>query len=337
MQFKIKTKIFFIFMLSFQLAAFASETSVNDDASEKNEPHFESQISEIFNQAVIKIESEPQSSATKSVEDHEAIIRINKKFKNHELFLKNVVYRSDTNVLRITFSDMTNHDIIKAAYKTGSDPVLKSSVFADKKQIIDIKISYKNKAGEYTYLQLLNSDHNQLNEDVYKLPKFTINGNLPSTKCLFCHTLAKTDGSPSGVFFTRYQKTKKPNPADFSHQIFKQDRFKLLKGSMAKKLKLPPMKSEFMFQKITTNSNFNDEEVNKYMRTLFEMPELIEVMARDNQKSYCVQIVVNTSPKLGTDNYICADNSTKTLHVKFKNFYLVNKEQGLVEYAKPYY
>ncbi len=156
--------------------------------------------------------------------DHQVLKRILGKFRNHKMMLKNAVYRTDMGTIRLTWADDANIDIVKVAYKTGKDPVLGNSVYADKRQLTDVKIMYRTASNTYDYLHLVNIDdihHNPMAAVPEPPPvpakptfNYAIEGKLTNEQCRFCHILAQNDGSPKGVFFPRYQETYKATPIE---------------------------------------------------------------------------------------------------------------------------
>ena len=107
----------------------------------------------------------------------------------------------------------------------------------------------------------------------------------------------------------------------------------------AKELGMPDMKEDFLYQKIELSAPSAPAEATSFARTLIELPQLIEVMARDNNKSTCVAIDFGAGAAkngFGRNDYVCADNSAQRLIVKLTNSMLtVNK--GAKEYSEPYF
>src|ERR1700722_1492601 len=115
-----------IMLICIGLPCFAADKGANAPLN------FDTQIIHIF-EAAQTADSEPLHEA--SPDDRTTLARILKKLRHHQLVLKNVVYRTDTAVLRITWADDHNDDVIKAAYKTGKDRILSNSLYADKGQV----------------------------------------------------------------------------------------------------------------------------------------------------------------------------------------------------------
>ena len=333
--------------------------------------NFDSQILHIF-EAAQTADSEPFHEA--SPDDRATLARILKKLRRHQLVLKNVVYRTDMQVIRITWADDHNDDVVKAAYKSGKDRILSNSLYADKGQVISVKIIYRNPQGAYNYLNLDNlNEAIKMNETIKSnssppdgastaqppddyategnksnapspgktgaaqpLYNYAIEGNPSNEKCGFCHVLAKNDGEPSGLFFPRYQESH-ADPDIKVDNIFHLDEFLPQEASSAKKLGLPAMQENFLLRKVeNVTSPYPPPEEVRLFRTLVELPQLIEVMARDNRQSLCVlaQFAGDVSVKF-TGSYVCADNAAQRLYVRLVNPALSHK--GPIDYSEPYF
>lgn len=219
------------------------------------------------------------------------------------MFLKNIVYRIERSVIRVTWADAKNIDIVKLAYKTDKDEVISNSLFADKDKILDAKIMFLLKNGEYGYL-LIESDvdlpsvvvnqandnaniavqKNNMNAISYKYSKYIVESNLSNERCGFCHVLAKHNGSPSGLFFPRYQEKLSTITEDIHvSKIFNSAGFVIKQPQEGVLLGLPLMQEQFLYKKISTFDGgrlYNNAD-RMFIQTSFETPELIEVMARD--------------------------------------------------------
>jgi hypothetical protein len=272
---------------------------------------------------------------------------IYQKILAHEIKLKNVVFRNDSRGIRVTFADDKNHYIYKATYKTASDPVLTNSVYADKNELVDIKIMYLS-GDEYKYISIQNDKGQKKYVSMPQSPEdrsqkqavvdsYTVLTSLSNEKCGFCHVVAQNDGNKQGLFFPRYQETTATTQKEIdAKSIFRSDDFsKTVKGLV--NLNIPnEMTDEFYFNSVSREKN-GDIDVNKYARTLFEMPELVEVLAKDNQKSYCINVDFGkNNPAMRSDNYVCADYKNKKLFVYYHNpFYVGGK--GVVKDVRPFY
>lgn len=298
---------------------------------------------------ILEVSGKAQGEYAQNVTDKERAIldRILKKFREHKMMLKNVVYRTDMGVIRITWADDDNIDVVKTAYKTNKDPVLGNSVYADKSQIADVKIMYRKTPDSYDYLRLQNllttkdafvqSGYDQYIPDPDS--EYLFQGKLSNEKCGFCHILAKNDGSPNGVFFPRYQENGGKHDIGEMGSVFHLQGFDQKDSGEAEELGLVEMKEDFLYRKIDMGPANTSEESKRYTRTLIELPQLIEVMARDNQKSICVAVDSGenrTKAGFGRNDYVCADNAAQKLSVRLTNAMLtVNK--GPKEYSEPYF
>jgi hypothetical protein len=258
--------------------------------------NFDSQLIGIFEVAQTANAVSEQHGV--SPEDRKVLARILDKFRKHKMMLKNAVYRTDMGVIRITWADDSNIDIVKVAYKTSKDPVLGNSIYADKRQVVDVKISYRTASNSYHYLRLQSMDNIRSTYVIGDTPlpppekpafDYKIEGKLTNEECRFCHILAQNDGSPSGVFFPRYQETYKQTPIN-PQSLFRAEHFTLTAARLAESLGLPKMKEDFLYQKVDVSLPDVQDENKHFARTLIELPQLIEVMARDNNKSMCVAV-----------------------------------------------
>ena len=315
-------------------------------ADEKEIPlNFDTQLIRIFEVAQTAPAFAPESVPTDK--DREVLARILGKLRNKQMMLKNVVYRTDMDVIRITWGDADNNDVIKVAYKIGKDPVLSNSSYADKRQVVDVKISYR--VGDaYQYLRIQNM------QSVYfagpapektkpaKIPKeptfkdYRVEAKLTDQQCGFCHILAQNDGSPKGVFFPRYQEAYGDYKMHEMGSVFHIDHFTNTPAASAKSLGLPDMKEDFLYQRVNSTPYASPENT-QFVRSLIELPQLVEVMARDNKKSTCVIADFGTAMSpTDVDNYVCADNAAQKLMVKITNPVL-SSNKGPKEYTEPYF
>ena len=320
----------------------------NGYAAEKEIPlNFDTQLIRIFEAAQTAPELSPQHPV--SSEERKVIAHILGEFRNHQMRLKNAVYRTDTGIIRITWADDDNNDVVKVGYKTRKDPVLGNSVYADKRQVYDVKISYR--AGNaYDYLLFMNMDialmSNAADGDrPQPLPEkptfdhYRVEGKLTNEECRFCHILAQNDGSPKGVFFPRYQESYGEHTMGELNPLFRTDHFARMPASSAGNLGLPEMKEDFLYQKISASPKMPPENM-PFVRTLIELPQLIEVMARDNKQSTCVAVDIRFNDRRlggdGSNDYVCADNAAQRLMVKLTNPVLTSNK-GAKEYSEPYF
>ena len=330
--------LFFVFLLSLHRihAAHSKEVPLN----------FDTQLIRIFEVAQTAPELSPQHPV--SAEERRVISRILDKFRKHQMRLKNAVYRTDTGIIRITWADDDNNDVVKAGYKTRRDPVLGNSLYADKRQVYDIKISYRT-GNAYDYLLFVNTDTALMSNAAdgdrpQPLPEkptfdhFRVEGRLTNEECRFCHILAQNDGSPKGVFFPRYQESYGEHTIGEMNPLFHTDHFTRMPAGSARNLDLPEMKEDFLYQKITAGPKMPLENM-PFVRTLIELPQLIEVMARDNKQSTCIAVDNRFNDRLlggdGSNDYVCADNAAQRLMVKLTNP-LLTANKGAKEYSEPY-
>jgi hypothetical protein len=333
-----------ILVLSASGLAKASEPPKAIDDADANVQNFDSQVIDIFKGVVENPQVMPGTTDVGTDDQKAALKTIYKKFIDHEMFLKNVVYRTDINVIRVTWGDRKNEYIVKVSYKTGKDKVLSNSVYADKKAVLDVKIMYRKPDSEFDYIDLLDTrlfengrpvNHVENAHDVYY-----VQYKLPDEQCGFCHTLAKYDNSPSGIFFPRYQEGQGTDKLGSMSTFFDPGKLELRKKEESANLGLPEMKDDFYFFKVTKTSIYeNDKNSQKIMRTLIELPQLLEVLSMDNHKSYCLLTDTGEVGKnlgFGRDDYICADNVARKLHVKMTDSSITNKNEPII-YTEAYF
>lgn len=261
------------------------------------------------------------------------------------MMLKNAVYRTDMGVIRLTWADDENEDVVKVAYKTAKDPVLGNSVYADKRQVIDVKIMYRSEAKVYEYLRFSNRDNtNSANMDmptpVPATPQFnfSVQSRLTNEQCGFCHVLAQNDGSPKGVFFPRYQESY-GHPSASIKLPWRMENFAMMHPQDTEKLGLPGMAEDFLYQKVVVGIESPAPESVQFARTLIEAPQLVEVWARDNNQSTCIAVDFGQSGAafgMGRNDYVCADNREKRLYVRLTNNALTINH-GPKDYSEPYF
>ncbi len=340
---KILISVFLSFVFS---QSFATE-EVKDNYSKS--VSYDEQIKEIFHSIVHNAgfyTSEYDSNNLLILDEKKSILnKIYEKIKSNQMLLKNVVYRKDADTIRVTFSDKENDLIFKVTYKTSYDPVTTNSIYADKDKIIDIKIMYR-KNNDYEYINLENFDNlkssiKEINDNPAfkdKVNHYRIVSSPGEQRCGFCHILAKNDSfNNSGIFFPRYHEyTKQMMEIQSSKSIFRETDFSL-KSKKDVHIKLPEELSEpFYFSSVSANykNGFNHELMTKYSRIIFETPELLEVLAKDNKASYCINVSPNNNV-VSNENYVCADYKNKKLYIKHNNKIQSNK--GGYEGVKPFY
>ena len=323
----------------------ASEALPAADDIGTNVQNFDSQIIDIFKNVIEHPKPLPFSpnagGADVGNSDQQMVLtKILEKFTDHQMFLKNVVYRTDTDVIRVTWGDRKNDYIVKITYKTGKDKVLSNSLYANKQAVFDVKIIYRKPNSEYDYLRLANLTSLRFTGNATPIEHdgYFVEHKLSDEQCGFCHILAKHDGSPSGLFFPRYQEGQGSNGLEGVSAFFDQSKLELKKGGESSALKLPEMKDDFyLFQ--AAKLGIINKDTEKILRVLVELPQLLEVMSMDNRKSYCILIDtgdIGETLGLGRDDYICADNIAKKLHVKMTNSTIFNKKEPIV-YTEPYF
>ena len=327
-----------ILVMSASGLAQASEPPKAIEDASANVQNFDSQVIDIFKGVVENPQVMPGTTDVGTDDQKAALKTIYKKFIDHEMFLKNVVYRTDINVIRVTWGDRNNEYVVKVAYKTGRDKVLSNSVYADKKAVFDVKIMYRMPNSEYDYLRLENLRLVQGNA-LFDHDVFHVEYKLTNEQCGFCHTLAKYDNSPSGIFFPRYQEGQGAGKLGGMSAFFDPSKLELKKKADSIGLGLPEMMGDFYFLKVTIGTTGNDKNNQKILRTLIELPQLLEVMSMDNHKGYCLFIdagEIGKSLGFGRNDYICADNVARKLHVKMTNKGISNKPVPTV-YTEAYF
>jgi hypothetical protein len=313
--------------------------------------------------AIVKREVQTQLDPPNGLYLVDTVDRYARMFDAHELLLKNIVYRTDTHLIRVTWASSDDRWVIKVAYKTSSDDLLHHSTYADRHRIVDLKFVYYE--GEtLKYMRIEPPSEQQTRQiqpaDATHPAQMIIHGtksyqladtNTPQM-CGFCHELAKTDGSPSGLFFPRYQSKQPtesvapasllPNPS----RVFNFKDFKPMSSQQLASLGLPAMTDGARTQIVSQSILIKDRpdqstpvEVHApIIRTIFEMPELVEIFARDNQVNTCLVVDFDARTPFGGRAYVCADVADLKLHVHFKNPYLTSFANGsTVDYVKPFY
>lgn len=288
-----------------------------------------------------------------------AIDAIYAKLRAHQMFLKNVVWRPDLKVIRLTWADNADSLVFKIVYKVNHDPVLTNSVYADKRQIVDVKIMFLE-GKRYRYLHLNNISATgtvaggriQIGSATVWQDKggqrvnpffgvYTLNGHMTDGQCKFCHMLVPgVDGRPGGVFFPRYQESSLADAEKDALRpplFFRAEDFKPVDPEAAP-VKLPAgLPNPILFNRVEMNNPATKNLYSMYARTMFESPELVEAMARDNHESVCISVDFGpAAPLFGKDNYVCADAARHRIFVKFRNP-LLSSGSGEVDYEKPYY
>ncbi|MBV8061432.1 MAG: hypothetical protein JO126_02885 [Alphaproteobacteria bacterium] len=329
---------------AFLAAMLATTPALSNDGGTTPPMNFDTQILH-----VLEVSLQAQGEYAQNVTDKERAVldRILKKFRDHKMALKNVVYRTDMGVIRITWADDKNIDVVKTAYKTSKDPILGNSAYADKDQIVDVKIMYRKTPDSYDYLRLQNMKNTMdaFIQNGYDQPiadptwDYMVQGKLSNEKCGFCHILARNDGSPSGVFFPRYQENGGTHDIGEMGSVFHLDGFSKKSASDAEDLGLAEMNEDFLYRKIILNGPDAPEDAKRYARTIIELPELIEVMARDNKTSICVAVdfgEMKVKEGFGRNDYVCADNTAQKLSVRLTNT-MLTVNHGAKEYTEPYF
>lgn len=275
-----------------------------------------------------------------------ALERIYRALQNRQMFLKNAVWRPDLKVIRLTWANNDNSLVFKTVYRVNEDPALRNSVYADKTQVLDIKIMYLD-GDHYRYIHLDHApqriggwEFRPSGEDPAQNRVFgvyTVNGSPSKQECAFCHMLVPgVNGKPGGVFYPRYQESflagkyhmKYPDMFDFAS--FKEiDR----KGAP---IKLPDaLPQKILFRQVSVQDG---PQIAVFARTMFESPEIFEAFARDNHKTMCMSVKFPDNAKhiFGSDNYVCADNQKKMLYVNYHNA-MLSTGSGHIHYSIPYY
>jgi hypothetical protein len=169
---------------------------------------------------------------------------------------------------------------------------------------------------------------------------YTVETHLSNERCRFCHILAQNDGSPSGLFFTRYQESARKNTGIGSvNHLFNTNAFVSKSAEESTHIGLPLMSEDFVYRKVVFDTSNTPDEITRLGRSLIELPQLIEVLARDNHKSTCITIDFGEDREkagFGRDNYICADNKIKKLYVKLTNSKVSSHKDPMVN-TYPYY
>ncbi len=292
-----------------------------------------------------------------------ALQRIYDKLLRHEMFLKNIVWRPDLKVIRVTWADAQNHNVFKVVYRVNHDPVLTNSVYADKNQILDVKIMYLD-GGHYRYLHLNHGAPARVLSngviEYFASPKdprasptpvvgpygyYSMQTHVSPQQCKFCHMLVRgVGGKPGGIFFPRYQEAKSSLDADetdasgFRHpSFFQASDFHPIDPAKAPVALPAGLPNPVLFNRVGFADPATRKLYTMYVRTMFEAPQLVEAMARDNHESLCISADFSSAaPLFGKDNYVCADGVRKRLFVKFRNP-LLSTGSGEVSYSKPYY
>jgi hypothetical protein len=260
-------------------------------------------------------------------EDRENFVQANpvlqqfiEKFDKHEMALLNVVFRDDHKTIRITWADKNDNFVVKQTYQTATDPVLESSRYADKRNTADTKIMYRYKPNEaYKYIQVIDLQ----GQDGQKI-KHT-DSNPTEQRCNFCHTLVKPANATNGVFFKRYQEENIGIDASGkTGTFFNIANFNKINNDSELARNLPKMSEPFYYRLANIGEESDKsliEENARVLRTLIEIPHLLEVYAVDNSKSICIGIDFGrlSVNGFGREDYICADNKNKTLSYKFTN------------------
>jgi hypothetical protein len=144
---------------------------------------------------------------------------------------------------------------------------------------------------------------------------------------------------PAGIFFPRYQETYKDRDNVSVNHIFHAETFEAKPASAAKDLGLPAMSEDFIYRRVSLAEPDPSPEAISFARTLIELPQLIEVMARDNQKSTCIAVDFGEDSEkqgFGRNDYVCADNGAHKLYVKLTDAALTANKASK-EYTEPYF
>lgn len=303
------------------------------------------------------------TGAKPSAQAQAALQTIYDKLLHHAMFLKNVVWRPDLKVIRMTWASAHNAYVFKTVYRVNHDPVLTNSIYADKNQVIDVKIMYL--VGQhYHYLHLTHGGPTTVMPNgkiVYKKDDhdpqgsadpvvgpfgfYALNAHVSAEACKFCHMLVRgVNGKPGGIFFPRYQEAKTSLDKNYAGAgsieqplFFRQADFHPVDPNHAG-VRLPPgLPNPILLDRVSLSDPATHKLYTMFVRTMFEAPQLVEAMARDNHESLCISVDFQTaSPLFGKDNYVCADGVRRELFVKFRNP-LLSTGSGKVSYSKPYY
>lgn len=310
------------------IAKFLDKTFYYEDSNSKEYFNsYEDQFS-----AIIKSAINPSSNHIGSNSSAVAALKnIASLFDSGGMLLKNVVYRSDTGYIRVTFSSKDDSYVVKGTYGTSFDDVLVNSNYADKKKLIDLKIMYLPvKGGKYMYYHIFNSTRKA--SDNQKM--IGVETEPGGEACKYCHQLAQVSGEQSGLFFQRYQYNQKSFPLHSSfltHQmpgIFKDSNY----IKMDKKPDWAPagLSDTDTRYKITMIKNI--ESAIQVRNLILESPELLETFSMDNKRSYCLAFDLPGINTVGLD-YVCTDYPKKMLYVKLNR----QGDNKLVEFSHPFY
>jgi hypothetical protein len=278
--------------------------------------------------------------------------------REHRMFLKNVVWRPDLKVFRLTWADADNALVFKVVYKVAHDPVLINSVYADKNAIVDIKIMFLQD-GRYRYLHLnhlaqgvatihggqvkIGEGRVRTKNDAEAGPAvYELDGHLSADQCKFCHMLVPgVNGRPGGIFFPRYQESSLDGRYTGSVALrqptfFKESDFRMIHPKDAP-VPLPEgLPDRILFNRVDMTNPATKATYAMYARTMFESPEIVEALARDNHESVCISVDFGpAAPLFGRDNYVCADGVRRKLFVKFRNA-MLSTGSGEIAYVIPY-
>lgn len=312
-------------LLKFFVVACFFLNSINAHSTDKITPSFDAQLLEELKHAKTII---PMVGIKPSMPSSAVLQTFFDKFSRHEMALKNVVYRNDHSTIRITWADESNDYIIKQTYRTSSDPILENSKYADRKQAQDIKIMYRpTKGAGYEYLQVIPLVDSNMQTTI------SVDARPPEERCNFCHILARNEIEPNGTFFQRYQEDGQGfNVKGKASNIFDISLFEPKHESEAKSLNLPKMSEPFYYRMASISEVSKSEENARAVRTLIEIPYLVQIYALDNQKSICIGIDAGEGVifGFGRADYICADNKAKMLHILFTNKMLYGTKEPKV-------
>ncbi len=335
-----KKRLPFLLLVCLTIPMLAQASFQRPTTGVDGEQNFDSQVISLFEQAIAHPRTLSPSESPDVLKKNAVLKTILEKFTHHEMLLKNVVYRKDHDTIRVTWGDQNNDYVAKVAYKTGIDTVLSNSLYADKKEVVDVKIMFRTPNAEYDYIkfQTLKNMLSSRRGPPADQTGIAVDYKLSNEKCGFCHTLAKYDGSPSGIFFPRYQESKPAHALNGMSAFFDVSKLQKKNKTEYSNLGLPEMKDDFYFYS-NTNFDSNDSDSVKIIRTLIELPQLLEVMSVDNQTSYCILIdtgEMGGKMGFGRNDYICADNVAQRLHVKMTNAMLA-KNGGIIAYTEAYF
>jgi len=259
-------------------------------------------------------------------------------FDSGKMLLKNVVYRSDTGYIRITFASNDDRYVIKGTYGTSFDDVLVNSNYADKKKLIDLKIMYlPDGEKKYKYFHIFNSSRKQQPGGERLIG---VEPETTGATCKYCHQLAKISGEPSGLFFQRYQYGSDAKPLHSSFLvnqmpgIFKDSNFKSLPSKPAW---MPPEFSDSGVRyNITSVSKSGVLEISKFVQKrnlILESPELLETFSLDNRQSYCIAFSWPDLKGVVGMDYVCTDYPKRMVYVRINR----QGDNKLIKYVHPFY